>query len=336
MRRLAGTPRDIADVQRILELAPAYALAVTGRPVAPTEAAETFSERPEGVAAADKVVFAVCADGEMVGVADMVRGYPKPGTAFLGLLVVAGPAQGRGIGRRAVRALEAVARERGCTRIRLAVVRTNDAAAGFWRAMGFSATGEVAPYEAGVVVSECVLFEKELTAARDVTLRPWADGDLGLLTRLLGDPAMMVHLGGPESAEALAARHARYLAADTETNGLFAIVAGHERVGVGWVGFWESEWRGESVWECGWHVAFEWQGRGVARAAAALTIDEAQRRHRHRYMHAFPGVDNAASNALCSSLGFELLGEVQVEYPKGSMMASNDWRLDLGAQRSGD
>ena len=35
----------------------------------------------------------------------------------------------------------------------------------------------------------------------EVTLRPWAVDDLPLLRRLLGDPAMMEHLGGPETPE---------------------------------------------------------------------------------------------------------------------------------------
>ena len=99
---------------------------------------------------------------------------------------------------------------------------------------------------------------------------------------------------------------------------------------VGWVGYWESEWRGEAVWECGWSVLPEAQGRGIATAAAALMIDDVRRRGAHRHLHAFPSVDNAASNALCRTLGFELLGEVEVEYPKGRLMRSNDWRLDRG------
>jgi hypothetical protein len=46
-------------------------------------------------------------------------------------------------------------------------------------------------------------------------------------------------------------------------------------------------------------------------------------------MHAFPSVDNGPSNAICKKLGFILLGEEDFEYPKGSFMRSNDWRLDL-------
>ena len=64
-------------------------------------------------------------------------------------------------------------------------------------------------------------------------------------------------------------------------------------------------------------------------------IDDARRRGTHRLLHALPSVDNAASNALCRALGFELLGETPVEYPKGTMMRSNDWRLELGAAADG-
>ena len=167
------------------------------------------------------------------------------------------------------------------------------------------------------------------TAHPAVALRPWAEGDLWLLHRLLGEPEMMRFLGGPESPEAIEARHRRYLTSDPATNGLFAIVAGPEAAPVGWTGFWESEWDGHLVWECGWNVLPEAQGRGVATAAAALMIAEARGRRRHRWLVAFPSVDNAPSNALCRALGLEWRGEVEVEYPKGHLMRSNDWRLDL-------
>ncbi|MFU8891302.1 MAG: GNAT family N-acetyltransferase [Anaerosomatales bacterium] len=172
--------------------------------------------------------------------------------------------------------------------------------------------------------------------AHDVSIRPYGPDDLPLLERLLGDPAMTVHLGGPESPEALTARHQRYLALDRASGAVFTVLVGPERVAAGWVGYWESEWPGEKVWECGWHVLTEHQGRGVATKATALVLDEVRARSTYRYVHAFPSVDNAAFNALCRRLGFELLGEEDVEYPRGSMMRSNNWRLDLhrwGIQR---
>lgn len=169
--------------------------------------------------------------------------------------------------------------------------------------------------------------------ATEISIRPYADGDLWLLERLLGDPAMMRHLGGPESPDAIRSRHQRYLASDPATTGLFTIEAGREPVG--WVGYWKSEWQGQAVWECGWHVLPEAQGCGVATAAVSLMLDRVRAHGVHDVIHAFPSVRNVASNALCRRVGFELLGEVEVEYPRESMMRANDWRLNLGIGQSG-
>lgn len=162
-----------------------------------------------------------------------------------------------------------------------------------------------------------------------VQLRPYEDRDLWLLRRLLGDPAMTVHLGGPETNEALVARHERYLASDGTTEELFTVLAGPDQIAAGWVGYWAAFWRGEDVWECGWHVLPEFQGRGVATAAVHTVLDRVRERGTRRAIYAFPSVDNVASNALCRTLGFHLIGQTEVEYPKGSMMRSNEWRMDL-------
>jgi RimJ/RimL family protein N-acetyltransferase len=76
-------------------------------------------------------------------------------------------------------------------------------------------------------------------------------------------------------------------------------------------------------------VVPEFQGRGIALAATAQAIELARRDDRHRFMHAFPNVDNAPSNAICRKLGFELLGACEFEFPKGHLMTFYDWRLDL-------
>jgi len=164
-------------------------------------------------------------------------------------------------------------------------------------------------------------------SSEEVRIRPYGEADLPLLRALLGSEAMTRFIGGPEADDKIAARHERYLDADPETNGLFTILVGQEPVG--WVGFWESAWGGAAEWECGWHVLGEHQGRGVAGAAARLLLDEARTRDRHRFVDAFPAVDNVASNALCRRLGFRDLGDAEVEYPKGSMMRARHWRFDL-------
>jgi RimJ/RimL family protein N-acetyltransferase len=100
---------------------------------------------------------------------------------------------------------------------------------------------------------------------------------------------------------------------------------------VGSVGFWTKDWQGDLIYEIGWMVVPEFQGRGIAVAATGQAIEMARRDNMHRYMHAFPNVDNTPSNAICEKLGFQCRGACQFEYPKGHLMSCNDWRIDLRA-----
>jgi RimJ/RimL family protein N-acetyltransferase len=163
-----------------------------------------------------------------------------------------------------------------------------------------------------------------------VTLEPWGSGDLPLLERLMGDPGMTEHLGGPETPEKLRERQRRYELLEGSDR-MFKIVARAGRSEVGSVGFWTKDWRNGQVYEIGWMVVPEAQGRGIAVEATAQAIELAKRDGAHRFMHAFPNVANAASNAICRKLGFELLGACEFEFPKGRFMTCNDWRLDLRA-----
>jgi RimJ/RimL family protein N-acetyltransferase len=161
-----------------------------------------------------------------------------------------------------------------------------------------------------------------------VTIEPWGPDDLPLLEWLMGDPEMTEHLGGPESPEKIAERHERYLHAQAGDR-MFKIVDEQTGEGVGSVGYWDKDWRGGTVYEVGWSVLPEYQGRGIAVAATRLAIEHARRDGAHRWVHAFPNVANEASNAICRKLGFELLEALEFEYPKGHFMTCNDWRLDL-------
>jgi RimJ/RimL family protein N-acetyltransferase len=161
-----------------------------------------------------------------------------------------------------------------------------------------------------------------------VRIEPWGADDLPLLRRLVGDPAMMEHLGGPEAPEKIADRQLRYEQPDS---GMFKIVDAASGAAVGSVGFWDREWRDMQVYEVGWSVIPAFQGRGLASAATALAIERARAAGAHRFVHAFPAVDNRASNAICRRLGFALLEECRFEYPPGNWLLCNDWRLDLAA-----
>lgn len=164
----------------------------------------------------------------------------------------------------------------------------------------------------------------------EVRLVHWGAGDLPLLSGLVGDPAMMEHLGGPEGEEKIRDRQRRY---EAPGSGAFKVVDSASGEGAGWVGFWPREWGGEKAFEVGWAILPAFQGRGLAGAAAAAIVGLAEADGRHDAALAFPAPDNEASNAICRRLGFELLGEADMEYPPGRMGRWNVWRLAFGRRR---
>jgi RimJ/RimL family protein N-acetyltransferase len=161
-----------------------------------------------------------------------------------------------------------------------------------------------------------------------VAIEPWTDDDLALL-RASNTPEMTSYLGGPESEQKLLDRHRRYVAG----RDMFRVVLLPDRAVVGSTGYWEKSWHSEEVYETGWAVLPEYQGRGIAVAAVRAVAARAAAEGTRRHLHAYPSVENGASNAVCRKVGFELLGEYDFEYPPGHLMRCNDWRLDLNAAR---
>ncbi|MCZ7439501.1 GNAT family N-acetyltransferase [Micromonospora sp. WMMC241] len=162
----------------------------------------------------------------------------------------------------------------------------------------------------------------------EVRIVRWSTDDLALL-QALNSPAVRAHTGGPETDDQVRARHERYVRGPGPRSGtMFAVVA-PDGTKVGSVGFWPRDWRDEPVYEMGWAVLPEHQGRGLATAAVRAVVAAASAVGDRRHAHAYPSVDNPASNAVCRRAGFTLLGETEFEYPPGSLLRSNDWRIDL-------
>ena len=150
------------------------------------------------------------------------------------------------------------------------------------------------------------MSERTDTSDRPVArIEPWGEGDLPLLQRL-NDPEMTKHVGGPECTDKLVERQSKYEKPDSRQ---YRIVDESSGAGIGWVGYWETTWSDEQVWEIGRAVLPSFQGRGIASSATAQVVDLARAEHHLRFVHAFPMIENAPSNAICRKVGFTLLGE---------------------------
>ena len=141
-------------------------------------------------------------------------------------------------------------------------------------------------------------------------------------------PGQMVHLGGPETEEKLLDRQRRYLTYHLLGEDEMMLIAADGEV-VGSVGYWEIERNGEAAYETGWAILPVQQGRGLGSGGTRALMERLKPVARHRYVFAFPAPENPGSNGICRTLGFELLGIEEAEYPKGVWAPHNVWRLDL-------
>ena len=136
---------------------------------------------------------------------------------------------------------------------------------------------------------------------------------------------VMAELGGPVPREDIPALHRRRLDGVATDPWWFVIVT-DDGESAGDIGIWETDHHGATVHETGWMLARRFHGRGLATAALSLLLDRAREQPRFEQLHAWPGVTNPASNALCRKFGFELLGEEDGSY-RDAHLRVNHWVL---------
>jgi RimJ/RimL family protein N-acetyltransferase len=156
--------------------------------------------------------------------------------------------------------------------------------------------------------------------------------DLPLYESLRANPVVMAELGGAHHTEDIPRILRNTLNYVESGKGwVFAIIpdpASGDAVGT--VSLWESDDDGgKPINEIGWEVLPAFQGRGLASQAVRLVLDRARESGRWDVIHAYPGVSNAASNAICRKMGFEKLEECDIDY-SGRILRCNHWRIRLG------
>jgi RimJ/RimL family protein N-acetyltransferase len=155
-------------------------------------------------------------------------------------------------------------------------------------------------------------------------LVPYTEDDMWLTEALETDPRVMAELGGPWPREKIPEIHRRRVAAISKGGWYMKVVPERGGQPVGAVTIWLSEFQGQPISEAGWTILPEHQGRGYASEALRLLLERADAEGKWGDIHAFPGVTNAPSNALCRKFGFELVGQADVEYG-GRPLRVNHW-----------
>lgn len=129
--------RDRARTQDLFARAADYIRLETGLPPDGTEAERFFADAPPGADLARSCKLGQEAAGRLVSLADLAFGFPEPGDAFVGLLLVDPACRGQGLGAALLGHLATVARARGARRLLAAVLEANPDGRRFWEREGF-------------------------------------------------------------------------------------------------------------------------------------------------------------------------------------------------------
>jgi GNAT superfamily N-acetyltransferase len=128
---------DIDALYGLFQQAADYSLLVEGRLPTLQDARDELIELPPGKDLSDKFFGGFWMNDDLVGCAELIRGYPDPHIAYIGLMLFAATHQGQGLGVLAIEHLAELARSWQCDELRLAVIDKNLRALCFWQREGF-------------------------------------------------------------------------------------------------------------------------------------------------------------------------------------------------------
>jgi ribosomal protein S18 acetylase RimI-like enzyme len=133
LRQIEAGTSDLAALQALHLRCADFVEATTGHPPRDDEAAHLLAVVPAGKIPADKQVLGIRRDGEMVGVVDLLRGYPSPTDWYVGLFLLSPEVRGAGLGTSVVDEIVERVEAAGGRALHLIVLENNPRALAFWR-----------------------------------------------------------------------------------------------------------------------------------------------------------------------------------------------------------
>jgi GNAT superfamily N-acetyltransferase len=153
---------DLGAVEAVYRRAADYLTLESG--LTPEAAAQAFfADRPPESTAGPLKFGVRDDDGTLVAIGDLAFGYPEPGDAYLGLLLLVPETRDKGLGRAILGEVKRLAQVHGALRLLIGVLDANRRARGFWEGQGFKLTRTSGPHAFGVRRHVVHRFEMPLT-----------------------------------------------------------------------------------------------------------------------------------------------------------------------------
>ena len=131
LRKLDPT-QDAVRVGRLFLQSADFVRLTEGVEPGPPQVAQFFQGVPPGGDLAQSLKLGLFDGPALLGIADLGYGYPEPDDAYIGLLLFAPEARGKGYGKALLALIEEEARAHGSDRIFAGVLEANAPARAFW------------------------------------------------------------------------------------------------------------------------------------------------------------------------------------------------------------
>ena len=132
---------DLAAVTQVYADAADYWTLADRVPPNAAKAAAFFTDAPPGCDPGRSRHLGLFIGDRLGGLAELSFGFPVPGAAYLGLMILMPALRGQGHGRTLLDRVERIALENGAPNLYLAVLSENPRGWAFWQREGFRTTG---------------------------------------------------------------------------------------------------------------------------------------------------------------------------------------------------
>ena len=132
---------DLSAVTQFYAEAPDYWELAEGKTPGASKAADFFTDGPPNCDPAQSYRLGLFLKDRLSGLAELSFGFPEPGNAYLGFMMLGPWARGQGHGQTLLSHVEELAKARQTGQLFLAVMASNPRGRAFWEREGFRDTG---------------------------------------------------------------------------------------------------------------------------------------------------------------------------------------------------
>jgi ribosomal protein S18 acetylase RimI-like enzyme len=129
----------------------------------PKDCHDLLEDLPPGCSRDDKRVIGFYgSNNDLIGVVDIVDGYPDQTTAIIGFILIDPDYRRMGLGKKIENYLVEMSQSRGMHKLRLVIIEENTPSINFWTSLGYEEIFMTEPRQHGKKKHRLKVYEKEI------------------------------------------------------------------------------------------------------------------------------------------------------------------------------